>query len=114
MFDAAEVESVFDAPLEMFHKVGLCSYLVFASRSTTFVYESYMIVCRHVQNEKLKRRQKWKVYKYLLHFFDHQAENKSYPMWALAAAAAVLMKSATIVYKRSPVFEVHMTKLCRL
>lgn len=42
--------------------------------------------------------------KYLLHFFDHQADNKSYVIWALTAG--ILIKAATVVYQRPPAFEV--------
>ncbi|KAI3456188.1 hypothetical protein Pfo_012851 [Paulownia fortunei] len=82
--NAAEVESVFDAPLEMFLK-----------------------------NENRREETKeWMGYKYLLHFFDYEAENKSYLIWALTAA--VLIKVASIVYQRPPAFEVHMPKFwCR-
>lgn len=47
-------------------------------------------------------------YNYLLHFFDYQAENESYVIWAFTAA--VLIRAASVVYQRSPAFEVNMPK----
>ncbi|KAG8385477.1 hypothetical protein BUALT_Bualt03G0049400 [Buddleja alternifolia] len=73
--NAAEVESIFDAPLEMFLK-----------------------------NEyRREEEREWMGYKYLLHFFDYQAENKSYVIWALTAA--ILIKTASVVYQRPPAFQ---------
>ncbi|XP_051135195.1 nudix hydrolase 15, mitochondrial-like [Andrographis paniculata] len=75
IINADEVESIFDAPLEMFLKD---------------------------ENRRQEERE-WMGYKYLLHFFDHQAENTSYIIWALTAA--ILIKAASVVYQRSPAFE---------
>lgn len=80
ILNASEVESVFVAPLEMFLK-----------------------------NEKRReQRVEWMGYKYLLHFFDYQTENKSYTIWALTAA--ILIKAASIIYERPPAFEEHWPK----
>ncbi|KAI3466718.1 hypothetical protein Pfo_023381 [Paulownia fortunei] len=73
--NAAEVESIFDAPLEMFLKD---------------------------ENRRQEERE-WMGYKYLLHFFDHKAEDKSYVIWALTAG--ILIKAASVVYQRPPAFE---------
>lgn len=73
--NAAEVESIFDAPLEMFLKD---------------------------ENRRQEERE-WKGYKYLLHFFYHQVENELYVIWALTAG--ILIKFASIVCQRPPAFE---------
>lgn len=41
--------------------------------------------------------------KYLLHFFDHQAENEVYVIWALTAG--ILINAASIIYQRPPDFQ---------
>lgn len=77
ILNASEVESVFDAPLEMFLK-----------------------------NEKRReQRAEWLGYNYLLHFFDYETEKRNYTIWALTAA--ILIKAASITYDRPPAFEEH-------
>ncbi|KAK4485286.1 hypothetical protein RD792_007919 [Penstemon davidsonii] len=73
--NADEVESIFDAPLEMFLK----------------------------DENRREEEREWMGYKYLLHFFDHKANNKCYVIWALTAA--ILIRAASVVYQRPPVFE---------
>ncbi|XP_047327608.1 nudix hydrolase 15, mitochondrial-like [Impatiens glandulifera] len=70
-----EVEEMFDAPLEMFLK-----------------------------NEKRRGEEKeWMGDKYLLHYFDHEADNgKLFVIWALTAG--ILINAASIVYDRPPDF----------
>ncbi|KAL2473671.1 Nudix hydrolase 15 [Forsythia ovata] len=70
-----EVEAIFDAPLEMFLKD---------------------------ENRRAEERE-WMGNKYLLHFFDYQADNETYVIWALTAG--ILIKAASIVYHRPPAFE---------
>ncbi|CAL2251878.1 unnamed protein product [Prunus armeniaca] len=70
----AEVEAVFDAPLEMFIKD---------------------------ENRRSEERE-WMGNKYLIHFFDYEAKNKKYIIWGLTAG--ILIRAASIVYKRSPPF----------
>lgn len=41
--------------------------------------------------------------KYMLHFFDYEAENKKFVIWALTAG--ILIRAASIVYQRSPAFQ---------
>ncbi|GAB4827047.1 Nudix hydrolase 15, mitochondrial [Ancistrocladus abbreviatus] len=75
--NAAEVELVFDVPLEMFLKL--------------------------IQNENRRDEEReWKGQKYSLHFFDYEAENKKLVIYGFTAG--VLIKAATIVYQRSPAF----------
>ncbi|KAM7262812.1 hypothetical protein ACFE04_000495 [Oxalis oulophora] len=69
-----EVDSIFDAPLEMFLKD---------------------------ENRKDEERE-WMGHKYLLHFFDFEAEDKKYVIWALTAG--MLIRVASIVYQRPPAF----------
>ncbi|KAL0328885.1 UNVERIFIED_CONTAM: Nudix hydrolase 15, mitochondrial [Sesamum calycinum] len=75
--NAAEVESIFDAPLEIF--------------------SSKIYSCVQDENRRQEERE-WMGYKYLLHFFDHQDENKSYVIWALTAG--ILIKAASVVYQQ--------------
>ncbi|XP_044496966.1 nudix hydrolase 15, mitochondrial-like isoform X2 [Mangifera indica] len=71
---ADEVEAIFDAPLEIFLKD---------------------------ENRRQVERE-WMGDKYLLHFFDHEAEGKQYIIWALTAG--ILIKVASIVFQRPPAF----------
>lgn len=41
-------------------------------------------------------------HKYLLHYFDYEAENKKFVIWALTAG--ILIRVASIVYERTPAF----------
>lgn len=74
VLNAAEVEAIFDVPLEMFLKD---------------------------ENRRAEERE-WEGNKYLLHFFDYEAENKKYVIWALTAG--ILITTASIVYERLPAF----------
>ncbi|XP_062162788.1 nudix hydrolase 15, mitochondrial-like [Alnus glutinosa] len=69
-----EVESVFDAPLEMFIKD---------------------------ENRRSEERE-WMGRKYLIHFFDYETENKKYLIWGLTAG--ILIKAASVVLQRPPAF----------
>ncbi|KZV58738.1 hypothetical protein F511_11233 [Dorcoceras hygrometricum] len=73
--NAHEVESIFDAPLEMFLK----------------------------DENRREEEREWMGYKYLLHFFDHQWDKESYVIWALTAG--ILIKAASIVYQKPAAFE---------
>lgn len=70
----AEVEAIFNAPLEMFLKD---------------------------ENQRAEERE-WNGYKYLLHYFDHEAEHNKYVIWGLTAG--ILITAASIVYQRPPAF----------
>ncbi|KAM5588048.1 nudix hydrolase 15, mitochondrial [Rosa sericea] len=70
----AEVEAVFDAPLEMFIKD---------------------------ENRRAEERE-WMGNKFLIHFFDYETNNKKYMIWGLTAG--ILIRAASIVYKRPPPF----------
>jgi coenzyme A diphosphatase NUDT7 len=72
--NAGEVEAIFDAPLEMFLKD---------------------------ENRKDEERE-WMGDKFLLHYFDYEAENKKYVIWALTAG--FLIRVASIVFQRPPAF----------
>ncbi|KAB2078024.1 hypothetical protein ES319_A06G132700v1 [Gossypium barbadense] len=73
-FGPAEVDAVFDAPLEMFIKD---------------------------ENRSAEERE-WMGEKYLLHFFDYEIENKRYLIWGLTAG--ILIRAASVVYQRPPAF----------
>ncbi|KAI8525644.1 hypothetical protein RHMOL_Rhmol13G0246300 [Rhododendron molle] len=73
--NAAEVESIFDAPLDMFLK----------------------------DKNRREEEREWMGNKYLLHFFDYEAENGKYVIWALTAG--ILIAAASLVYQRPPDFQ---------
>ncbi|XP_021749314.1 nudix hydrolase 15, mitochondrial-like [Chenopodium quinoa] len=72
--NVAEVEAIFDAPLEMFLKD---------------------------ENRRQVERE-WMGSKYLLHYFDYEAEGRKYVIFALTAG--ILIDTASIVYQQSPAF----------
>ncbi|KAK2434047.1 nudix hydrolase protein [Trifolium repens] len=75
VLNPAEVESIFDAPLEMFLK----------------------------DENRTQEEREWMGEKYLIHFFDYDdIENKKYLIWGLTAG--ILIRAASIVYKRPPAF----------
>lgn len=75
VLNPAEVESVFDAPLEMFLK----------------------------DENRSQEEREWMGEKYLIHFFDYiDIEQKKYLIWGLTAG--ILIRAASIVYKRPPAF----------
>ncbi|KAL3522419.1 hypothetical protein ACH5RR_015253 [Cinchona calisaya] len=73
--NTAEVEAIFDAPLEMFLK----------------------------DENRREVEREWMGEKYALHFFDHESENKKFVIWALTAG--ILIRVASIVYQRPPAFD---------
>ncbi|KAJ7968668.1 Nudix hydrolase 15, mitochondrial [Quillaja saponaria] len=70
----AEVEAVFDAPLEMFLK----------------------------DENRREEEREWMGHKYLIHFFDYEIDHKKYMIWGLTAG--ILIRAASVVYQRSPAF----------
>ncbi|XP_042514230.1 nudix hydrolase 15, mitochondrial-like [Macadamia integrifolia] len=74
MPNTAEVEDIFDAPLEMFLK------------------------------DEIRRQEEreWLGEKYLIHFFDYTTEDKKYLIWGLTAG--VLIRAASVVFQRPPAF----------
>ncbi|KAL6992427.1 Nudix hydrolase 15, mitochondrial [Sarracenia purpurea var. burkii] len=72
--NAAEVEAVFDAPLEMFIKD---------------------------ENRRAEERE-WMGEKYLIHYFDYEADGKKYVIWGLTAG--ILIRAASVVFQRLPAF----------
>ncbi|KAK0578991.1 hypothetical protein LWI29_019420 [Acer saccharum] len=72
--NALEVEAIFDAPLEMFLKD---------------------------ENRRAEEKE-WMGDKYLLHFFDYEADGNKYLIWALTAG--ILITAASVVYQRPPAF----------
>lgn len=72
--NADEVEAVFDAPLEMFLKD---------------------------ENRRCEERV-WMGYKYLIHYFDYEINDKKYLIWGLTAG--ILIRAASIVYQKPPGF----------
>lgn len=75
MPNPAEVEAIFDAPLEMFLKND--------NR-------------REVEGD-------WMGQKYALHYFDYKANGRTYVIFALTAG--ILIETASLVYRQSPAFE---------
>ncbi|XP_027917079.1 nudix hydrolase 15, mitochondrial-like [Vigna unguiculata] len=74
VLNPAEVEAVFDAPLEMFLKD---------------------------ENRRQEERE-WMGEKFLLHFFDYGVGHKKYLIWGLTAG--ILIRAASVVYQRPPAF----------
>lgn len=74
VLNPAEVESLFDAPLEMFLK----------------------------DENRSQEEREWMGEKYLIHFFDYDVEHKKYLIWGLTAG--ILIRAASIVYQRPPAF----------
>ncbi|KAF8110232.1 hypothetical protein N665_0086s0069 [Sinapis alba] len=70
----AEVEAVFDAPLEMFLK----------------------------DENRRSEEIEWMGNKHLLHFFDYNTGDKDYVIWGLTAV--ILIRAASVVYQRPPAF----------
>ncbi|GJS67032.1 NUDIX hydrolase 15, mitochondrial-like protein [Tanacetum coccineum] len=70
----AEVDDVFDAPLEMFLKD---------------------------ENRRSEERE-WLGDSYLIHFFDYETGGKKYLIWGLTAG--ILIRAASVVYQRPPAF----------
>ncbi|KAI3918782.1 hypothetical protein MKX01_042102 [Papaver californicum] len=70
----AEVEEIFDAPLEMFLK----------------------------DENRSSEEREWLGDKYLIHFFNYKAENKEFVIWGLTAG--ILIRAASVVYDRPPSF----------
>lgn len=72
--NAAEVEAVFDAPLDMFLKD---------------------------ENHRSEERE-WMGDKYLLHYFDYESNNSKFLIWGLTAT--ILIHAASVVYQQPPSF----------
>ncbi|CAH2059501.1 unnamed protein product [Thlaspi arvense] len=70
----AEVEAVFDAPLEMFLK----------------------------DENRRSEDIEWMGGKHLIHFFDYKTGDKDYVIWGLTAR--ILIRAASVVYQRPPAF----------
>lgn len=74
ILNAAEVETIFDAPLEMFLKD---------------------------ENHRSEERE-WMGEKYLLHYFDYETNKKKFLIWGLTAS--ILIHAASVVYQQQPSF----------
>ncbi|KAH1208284.1 Nudix hydrolase 15, mitochondrial [Glycine max] len=74
VLNSAEVEAIFDVPLEMFLKND---------------------------NRRAEERE-WMGEKHLVHYFDYEDGNKKYVIWAITAA--ILIRSATLLLQRPPAF----------
>ncbi|CAK9148200.1 unnamed protein product [Ilex paraguariensis] len=72
--NAAEVEAVFHAPLEMFLK----------------------------DDNRRSKEIQWAGDLWLMHFFDYEMNDKKYVIFGLTAA--ILIRAASVVFKRSPAF----------
>ncbi|KAK8948591.1 hypothetical protein KSP39_PZI005246 [Platanthera zijinensis] len=72
--NVAEVETIFDAPLEMFLED---------------------------ENHRTEERE-WMGEKYLIHYFDYETEKKKFLIWGLTAS--ILIHAASVVYQRQPSF----------
>ncbi|KAK3207013.1 hypothetical protein Dsin_021059 [Dipteronia sinensis] len=79
-----EVEAIFDAPLEMFLKCFISYH------------------CWPQDEHRRAEEKEWMGDKYLLHFFDYEADGNKYLIWALTAG--ILINVASIVYQQPPAF----------
>ncbi|KVH92049.1 NUDIX hydrolase domain-containing protein [Cynara cardunculus var. scolymus] len=80
----AEVDDVFDAPLDMFLKD---------------------------ENRRSEERE-WMGDRYLVHYFDYETGGKKYMIWGLTAG--ILIRAASIVYQRPPAFLEQSPKIPRV
>ncbi|KAK7306582.1 hypothetical protein VNO77_44531 [Canavalia gladiata] len=74
VLNPAEVEAIFDAPLEMFLK----------------------------DENRSQEKIQWMGENYLIHLFDYEIEHKKFLIWGLTAG--ILIRAASIVYQRPPAF----------
>ncbi|TKY71801.1 Nudix hydrolase 15 [Spatholobus suberectus] len=74
ILNSAEVEAIFDVPLEMFLKND---------------------------NRRAEERE-WMGEKHLVHYFDYEVGDKKYVIWAITAA--ILIRAATLLLQRPPAF----------
>ncbi|KAL0924581.1 hypothetical protein M5K25_005423 [Dendrobium thyrsiflorum] len=74
ILNTAEVEAIFDAPLEMFLKD---------------------------ENHRSEERE-WMGEKYLLHYFDYEINKKKFLIWGLTAS--ILIHAASVVFQQQPSF----------
>lgn len=74
VLNAAEVETIFDAPLELFLKD---------------------------ENHRSEERE-WMGEKYVIHFFDYETSQKKFLIWGLTAG--ILIQAASVVYQQKPSF----------
>ncbi|KAK1284887.1 hypothetical protein QJS10_CPB20g01961 [Acorus calamus] len=72
--NVAEVDAIFDAPLEMFLKD---------------------------ENHRSEERE-WMGMHYVVHYFDYETEDKKFLIWGLTAG--ILIRAASVVYQRPPAF----------
>ncbi|XP_020596325.1 nudix hydrolase 15, mitochondrial-like, partial [Phalaenopsis equestris] len=74
ILDAAEVETIFDAPLEMFLK------------DENHMWEEHVLLCK----------------KYVMHYFGYETDNRKFVIWGLTSS--ILIYAASVVYQRQPFF----------
>lgn len=79
--NTAEVEALFDAPLEMFLK----------------------------DENRRAEEAEWQGEEFICNFFDFKADNKNYVIWALTAV--ILITAASLVYQRPPAFPERRPKI---
>jgi hypothetical protein len=99
-----EVESVFDAPLEMFIKVfSVVPFLDLRLGNFIFsIFETLFIISLIQDEIRRSEEREWMECKYLVHFFDYETENKKYLIWGLTAG--ILIKAASVVLQQPPAF----------
>ncbi|KAD3336860.1 hypothetical protein E3N88_32379 [Mikania micrantha] len=72
--NVAEVEEVFDAPLEMFLK----------------------------DENRISKETEWRGSRFLIHYFNYETVGKKYMIWGLTAG--ILIRAASVVYQTPPAF----------
>ena len=101
----AEVEAVFDAPLEMFIKVAILIYLPFdmhSCRLITFLEWIFSKIYFLQDENRRAEDREWMGNKYLIHFFDYETEGRKFLIWGLTAG--ILIRAASVIFQRQPPF----------
>lgn len=104
----AEVEEVFDAPLEMFIKVFLTTLSTFSAFILLMLFEKSYMKCMLQDENRRDEAREWLGDKYLIHLFDYEFENKKYVIWGLTAA--ILITAASVVFQKPAAFLVQNPK----
>lgn len=61
-----------------------------------------MLGCLIQDENRRSEEREWMGDKYLIHFFDYEIGDKKYVIWGLTAG--ILIRAASVVYKRPPNF----------
>ncbi|RDX64341.1 Nudix hydrolase 15, mitochondrial, partial [Mucuna pruriens] len=114
VLDSAEVDAIFDVPLEMFLKYGVTIIPVVGILSNKDAFSPILNPAEveaifdvplelFLKNDYRRAEEReWMGEKHLVHYFDYEVGNKKYVIWAITAA--ILIRVATLLLKRLPAF----------